>query len=301
MKIVIPGGAGFVGRNLVRIMIEDGYDPHNIVVIDSDGEKLRTFEKLNINVHQADLSEDGDWMKEFEKADYVVNLAAQISSPQFEPFHKNNILATKKVLEACEKAKVRRIIHFSSIAVLSVRKDHYAKTKLEGEELVKNCGLEYCVLRPSIMYGPTNEENIGYLIDFSRKFPIFPIPGHGKWPRQPIYIDDVCNLVISIMRDFPSNEVYNVNGRDIVYFKDMVKDVQKEMGGLKFRVRIPVSLFKFLMNSFQKLTGNVHFTEDQVDSLIAEEIFPEYPWWEEFDVEVTPFKDGVRKMMAYES
>lgn len=301
MKIVIPGGAGFVGRNLVRIMVEDGYDPNNIVVIDSDEKKLRKLEKLNINVHLADLAEDGEWMREFKGADYVVNLAAQISSPDYEPFYRNNILATKKVLEACEQAGVKRIVHFSSIAVLSVRKDHYAQTKLEGEELVKSCGLEYCVLRPSIMYGPTNEENLGYLIDFSRKFPIFPIPGHGKWPRQPIYIDDVCNLVLSIMRDFPSNEVYNVNGKDIVYFKDMVKDVQKQMGGLKFQVHLPVSLFKFLMIGFQKLTGNAHFTEDQVDSLTAEEIFPEYPWWEEFDIEVTSFEDGVRKMMAFES
>lgn len=301
MKIVIPGGAGFVGRNLVRNMIDKGYDPIDIIVIDSDEKKLKQFEKQKINGVLADLSEDGDWMKELKGADYVVNLAAQISSPDYEPFYRNNILATEKVLEACEKAGVKRILHFSSIAVLSVRKDHYAKTKLTGEELVKNSGLEYCILRPSIMYGPTNEENIGYLIDFSRKFPIFPIPGHGKWPRQPVYIDDICNLVISIMRDFPSNELYNVNGKDIVYFKDMVKDVQKQMGGIKIRVRLPVSLFKFLMISFQKLTGNVHFTGDQVDSLTAEEVFPVYPWWEEFDIEVTPFKDGVKKMMAFES
>lgn len=301
MKIVLLGGAGFVGRNLVRIMIGDGYEPMSIIAIDKDEMQLGKFEKLNINVHQADISVDGDWMNEFKGADYVINLAAQISSPDYDPFYRNNILATEKVLEACKKAGVKRIVHFSSIAVLSVRKDHYAKTKLDGEQMVKDSGLEYCILRPSIMYGPTNEENIGYLIEFSRKFPFFPIPGHGKWPRQPIYIDDVCNLVISIMRDFPSNEIYDVNGKDIVYFKDMVRDVQKQMGGLKFQIHLPVSLFKFLMMSFQKLTGNVHFTVDQVNSLIAEEVFPVYPWWEKFDIEVTSFEDGVKKMMAFES
>ena len=301
MKIVIPGGAGFVGRNLVRNMIEQGYDPNTIIVIDKDEEKLRNFNKLNIKTHLADLSDNGDWMEEFKGADYVVNLAAQISSLDYEPFHRNNILATEKILKASHKFGVKRIVHFSSIAVLSVRKDHYAKTKLEGEQMVEKSGLEYCILRPSIMYGPTNEENIGYLIEFSRKFPFFPIPGHGRWPRQPLYIDDVCNLVITIMRDFPSNELYNVNGKDIVYFKDMVRDVQKQMGGLKFQVHIPVELFKFLMVSFQRLTGNAHFTGDQVDSLTAEEIFPEYPWWEEFDIEITSFEEGVKKMMAFES
>ncbi len=47
------------------------------------------------------------------------------------------------------------------------------------------------------MYGPTDDKNIGYSIKFAEKFPFFPIPGHGKWPRQPIYIDDMCYLVIS--------------------------------------------------------------------------------------------------------
>jgi nucleoside-diphosphate-sugar epimerase len=301
MKIVLPGSAGFVGRNLVRTLIKEGYDPNSLVVIDKDEKRVRNIEEHNVSVHLADLSESGDWMDKFKGADYVVNLAAEISSPDYDPFYRNNILATKNVLEACKEAGVRRIIHFSSVAVLSVRKDHYAQTKSDGERLVENSGLDYCILRPSIMYGPTNEENIGYLIDFSRRFPFFPIPGHGMWPRQPIYVDDVCRLVIAIMNDFPHNKVYNINGKDVVYFRDMVRDVQKQMDGFKFQLRLPVSLFKLLMLSYQKLTGNTQFTVDQVNSLTAEEIFPEYPWWEEFDIEVTSFEDGVRKMMSSES
>lgn len=297
MRVVMPGSAGFVGRNLVRVLIEEGFKPENIIVIDKDQENINRLEKYQVETCLADLSEKGKWMREFDGADEVVNLAAQISSPEYEPFHRNNILATENIIEASRDAGIRRIIHFSSIAVLSVRRDHYAQTKLEGEELVKTSGLEYCVLRPSIMYGPTNDKNIGYLIRFSRAFPFFPIPGHGKWPRQPIYVDDVCRLVISIMKEFPTNEVLDINGKDVVYFRDMIRTVHRQLNGFKFELYVPVRLFKLLMMSYQKVTGDAEFTVDQVNSLTAEEVFPDYPWWEEFDIEFTPFEEGVRKMM----
>jgi hypothetical protein len=51
------------------------------------------------------------------------------------------------------------------------------------------------------------------------------------------------------------------------------------------------------MMAYQKLSGEVQFTSDQVDSLTAGEIFPNYAWWEEFDIDITNFEDGVKKMV----
>lgn len=299
MNIIIPGGAGFVGRNLIRVLNSENYAMKDVTVLDKNEKNLEYVKKYGMRTLHVDLAEKGDWCEEFEGKEIVINLIVQISSPEYEPFYRNNVLATKNVLEAAKNAGVERIIHFSSAAVLSVRKDYYAQTKLEGEELVKRSGLEYCILRPSIMYGPTDDKNIGFLIDFARKIPFFPIPGHGKWPRQPIYIDDVCYLVISIMHNFPENKVYSINGKDVIYFRDMIKIVLKQLGGFKFRVFLPVRLFKFLMMSYQKLTGNIQFTPDQVESLTAGEIFPNYAWWEEFDINITSFEEGVKRMLNH--
>ena len=298
--IVIPGGAGFVGRNLVRVLKSENYDMNEITVLDKSEKNLEYVKKYGVKARCVDLSEKGDWYDEFNGKEMVINLAAQISSPNPELLYRNNVLVTKNVLEAAEMANVKRIIHFSSAAVLSVRKDDYAKTKLEGEARVKKSGLEYCILQPSIMYGPTDDKNIGFLIDFARKLPCFPIPGHGKWPRQPIYIDDVCYLVISIMKNFPKNKVYSINGKDVIYFRDMIKIVLRQLGGFKFRIFLPVGLFKFLMMSYQRLTGRIQFTQDQVDSLTAGEIFPDYPWWEEFNIDITSFEEGVKRMVDFD-
>jgi len=296
LKIIIPGGAGFVGRNLVRILT-GSIPPKNITVIDKNADHLKMMEQYGINIVQADLSQPDKWYNLFSEQDVIIHLAAQISSQNEEDFFQNNIRTTENIIEAAQKFSISKIIFFSSAAVLSIRKDPYAETKLQAEKLVKQSGLNYCIIQPSIMYGPTDDKNIGYLINFAKKMPVFPIPGHGRWPRQPIYIDDMCYLILHFLEEFPENNVYSINGRDTIFFRDMVRMVFQELGGIKIMIPFPIPLFKVLMMTYQKISGNTQFTTDQVDSLASCDIFPEYPWWNEFHIKITPFREGIQKMI----
>jgi nucleoside-diphosphate-sugar epimerase len=294
-KVILPGGAGFVGRNLVKFLA--GVLPaENITVIDKSADHLQMVKKYGVKTVEADLSEKGTWYDLFSGQDVIIHLAAQISSLHDEDFQKNNVRATENIIEAAKAAAVSRIIFFSSAAVLSVRKDPYADTKLQAQELVRQSGLTYCIIQPSLMYGPTDDKNIGYLINFAKKMPVFPIPGHGRWPRQPIYIDDICRMILHFLDEFPENKVYPINGK-VIFYKDMINTVFRELGGFKMSVSLPIPVFKFLMVTYQKLIGNQQFTTDQVDSLSSCDVFPEYPWWDEFHIPVTPFNEGVRQML----
>jgi nucleoside-diphosphate-sugar epimerase len=296
LKIIIPGGAGFVGRNLVRILT-GSIPPENITVIDTDADHLMLVKQYGINIVQVDLSKRDTWYDLFSGQDVIIHLAAQISSQNDDDFYRNNIRTTENIIEAAKSASVPKIIFFSSAAVLSIRKDLYTETKLQAEQLVKQSGLKYCIIRPSIMYGPTDDKNIGYLINFAKKMPIFPIPGHGRWPRQPIYVDDICYLVLQFLEEFPENKVYSINGRDTLFFCDMVRMVFQELGGVKIMVPLPIPIFKFLMMIYQKISRKTQFTPDQVDSLASCDVFSEYPWWDEFHIPITPFQQGIRKMI----
>jgi nucleoside-diphosphate-sugar epimerase len=298
MRIIIVGGAGFVGRNLVRILYKENFLMKDVIIIDKDTTRIKESNKYGVIFIEADLSNYGEWKEFFNEGDIVINLAAQISAETDEPFQANNVEVTKNIIRACKESGIKKIIHFSSAAVISVRKDTYAETKKMGEQLVQDSGLNYVILQPSLMYGPTDDKNIGYLINFARKIPIFPIPGKGKWPRQPVYVDDVCNMLVKIINQFPQqNEIFIINGRDIVFFDDMIKEVHEQLGGFKLRVHLPIIIFKALMVTYQTLTGKKKFTTDQINSLTAGDVFPNYPWWDVFDVKVTSFNEGVAIML----
>jgi|GEM_PF-69993 len=343
MKILITGGAGFVGKNLIRAMKEVGFNPVDITVIDKNEANLNFVKNLGVTAVLADLSLPGQWGDNFDHQDLVITLQAQISGSQYDLFRKNNVDATQNVIAAAKKFGVKKIIHFSSAAVLSVRQDFYATTKKAGDELVKNSRLSYVILQPSLMYGPLDDKNIGWLINFAKKCPIFPIPGNGQYPRQPIYIDDMSHLVIEFIKNFPSeneatrNEiargssgarpqpsievgqsyrapsldqsrglteirsakagrVYSINGQQIINFREIISTVLKNMGGLRLAIYLPLPIFLFLLRIYDILFKSP-FTPDQIKSLTSGDVFPEYPWWDEFKIEMTSFDQGVKNML----
>jgi len=298
MKVLIAGGAGFVGKNLIRVMKEVGFNPVDITVIDKDEVNLNFVKNLGVTAVLADLSLPGQWGDNFDHQDLVITLQAQISGPKYEDFRRNNIEATQNVIEAAKKFGVKKIIHFSSAAVLSVRQDFYATTKKAGDELVKNSRLSYVILQPSLMYGPLDNKNIGWLINFAKKCPIFPIPGNGQYPRQPIYIDDMSHLVIEFIKNFPSEDrVYSINGQQVINFREIISTVLKNMGGLRTAVYLPLPIFLFLLRIYDILFKSP-FTPDQIKSLTSGDVFPEYPWWDEFKIEMTSFDQGVKNMLV---
>ncbi|MCX6741404.1 MAG: NAD(P)-dependent oxidoreductase, partial [Candidatus Parcubacteria bacterium] len=163
MKVIITGGAGFVGKNLIRVMRNEGFNPADITVIDKDEVNLDLVKNLGATAVLADLATPGRWSDNFANQDLIISLHAQISGPQYEDFKRNNVDATKNVLDAANKFGIKRIIHFSSAAVLSVRQDFYATSKKAGEELVKNNNLSHVIIQPSLMYGPLDNKNVGWL------------------------------------------------------------------------------------------------------------------------------------------
>jgi len=300
MKILITGGAGFVGRNLVRVMKEQGFNPAELTIIDKDEANLNFVKNLGAKTVLVNLATPGHWIDNFYGQDLIISLHAQISGPTYEPFKRNNIEATQNVVEAAKKFGVKKIIHFSSAAVLSVRQDFYASSKKTGDDLIKASGLDYVILQPSLMYGPLDDKNVGWLIKFARRCPIFPIPGNGRYPRQPIYIDDICRLVIKLIHNFPAGQVYSINGQKIVYFNEIVSTVLKNLGGCRVAVHLPLPIFLFLLKIYDALFKSP-FTPDQIKSLTSGDVFPEYPWWDEFDIKTTPFAEGVKIMLKKSS
>lgn len=287
-KIILPGGAGLVGQNLVAHLKRQGYD--HLVVLDKHQENLEILKQFHpdITVEYCDLAEPGDWEQHFFDADVVVQLQAQIGDLQIEPFIRNNILSTDHVLAAIKKYEVPYTVHISSSVVQSVANDHYTNTKKEQEQHVLNSGINCVVLRPTLMFGWFDRKHLGWLSRFMRKVPIFPIPGNGKYMRQPLYVGDFCSIIVSCIEKRISGEVYNITGLEKVDYVDIIRQIRRATRAKTLLVHIPYQLFYALLKLWALFDKNPPFTADQLQALVAHDEFEVIDWPGIFNVQPTP-------------
>ena len=293
LKIIIPGAAGLVGQNLIIALKEKGFN--NIIAIDKHNDNIKVLKQFHpdIEIIKADISEKGDWQSHCKNADVVIMLQAQIGAKSSEPFIRNNNESTRLMLETAKEKVIPYIIHVSSSVVESVADDNYTNTKKSQENMVLESGIDYCILRPTLMFGWFDRKHLGWLSRFMKNIPIFPIPGDGKYMRQPLYVRDFVNIIISCIDKRPINKIYNITGRENVDYVDIIKAIKHSIKSRTMILHIPYFLFWILLKIYSFFDRDPPFTTEQLKALIAGDEFEVIPWWDMFDVKPTPFQIAV--------
>jgi len=292
-KIILPGGAGLVGQNLVARLIDKGYK--NIVVLDKHRANLAILKKTQpkIVTEYADLAETGDWQQHFIEADVVVMLQAQIGGNNYQEFVRNNIDSTRNILNTVKDQNIPNLVHISSSVVESVSNDYYTNTKKEQEDMVLESGISAPILRPTLMFGWFDRKHLGWLSRFMKKVPIFPIPGDGKYMRQPLYSADFCDIIISCIENNIQSGRYNISGHENIDYIDMIREIKKAINSKTLIVRIPYQLFYFLLWIWAFFDKNPPFTTQQLKALTASDEFEVIDWPNIFDVKYTSFSEAI--------
>lgn len=294
-KIILPGGAGLVGQNLVARLKARGYT--NITVLDKHRANLDVLRKVqpDIIVDFADLVEDGDWTRHFDGAEVVVMLQAQIGGIAYGDFERNNVSSTSRVLDAIRSHRVPYLVHISSSVVESSAEDFYTNSKKEQEKLVLASGIPCPILRPTLMFGWFDRKHLGWLSRFMKKAPVFPVPGDGRYMRQPLYVGDFCGVIISCIENRVKDGIYNISGHEQVDYIDIIREIKSATGTRTPVVKIPYSLFYALLWTWALFDKNPPFTTQQLTALIAKDEFEVIDWPGKFGVPLTPFKAAIQE------
>jgi len=295
-KIVLPGGAGLVGQNLVARLKARGFV--NIVVLDKHRENLDILQAVQPDVvcEYADLAEPGNWLHHISSADVVVMLQAQIGGLHYEDFERNNIRSTELILDAIKSASnPPALVHISSSVVESVADDFYSRSKRIQEQIVVDSGISCPILRPTLMFGWFDRKHLGWLSRFMKKVPAFPIPGHGRYMRQPLYVGDFCDIIISCIDNPQLAGIHNISGREKIDYIDMIKAIRDVTGARTAVIRIPYSLFYLLLWVWSLFDRDPPFTTQQLAALTAGDEFEVINWPEIFNVRCTPFREALQQ------
>jgi nucleoside-diphosphate-sugar epimerase len=292
-KILLPGGAGLVGQNLVARLMAKGYK--NLVVLDKHSHNLHVLAKTHPQIAcvHADLSKPGEWMSHFHEATAVVMLQAQIGGVSYSDFEKNNLDATRIILDLVKKNQTPGLIHISSSVVESVADDFYTRSKRLQEKMVVESGISCPILRPTLMFGWFDRKHLGWLSRFLEKAPVFPIPGHGRYMRQPLYAGDFCDIIISCMENSIDPGIYNISGHEKMDYIDIIREIRRSKGIRTPIVKIPYWLFSFLLRVWALFDRNPPFTTQQLKALVARDEFEVIDWPAIFGVRCTPFREAI--------
>jgi nucleoside-diphosphate-sugar epimerase len=293
-RILITGGAGLVGQNLVHRLRCRGY--RELVVIDKHGANTATLIRLQpgVEVIAADLACAGSWRNAFAGVDTLIVNHAQISAIEERPFIDNNVTATLNVLAAAKEHNVPHVIHISSSVVNSRARDFYTESKKTQERMVIDSGLSACILRPTLMFGWFDRKHLGWLARFMRRTPVFPVPGDGRYKRQPLFVRDFCDIIISCIETPQPNRTFNISGREPIDFVDLLREIRNVTEMRTPLVCIPYGSFRLLLRLFAMLNRNPPFTTAQLDALVIPEVFEVIDWPQIFGVVATPLAEALR-------
>jgi nucleoside-diphosphate-sugar epimerase len=297
--IVITGAAGLVGQNLIPRLKARHAGP--LIAIDKHPANTKTLARLHpdVRVIEADLAVDGAWREAFAEARALVLNHAQIGALTEAPFIANNVTATRNVLAAAKASGVGYIVHVSSSVLNSAARDFYTETKRAQEALVVESAIPACILRPTLMYGWFDRKHLGWLARFMVRTPLFPVPSHGRYLRQPLYVGDFCDLIAACLDKPRPGQAYNISGQERIDYIDLIRAIREATAARTAIVRLPYGVFWALLKVYALIDRDPPFTTSQLAALVIPETFEVIDWPGIFGVRATPIAEALRETFQH--
>lgn len=271
-KLFITGISGFIGRTIAKNALAMGYD---VSGTDRAGSSIG-----NIKVQKADIRDTNAMLRLTKKMDYVIHAAAITSNLEFETrldyCYDVNVNGFNSVIQAAYRNNCERFVYASSSAVykdkfsedtvlgIHSQKNHYAKTKMINEMVAQSYNdlgrLDTVGTRFFNVYGPGETQKGNYasiislFIDQVKKNGTIKIYGTGKQSRDLIYVEDVANVTLRLLRKGRPG-IYNVGTGKTTSYNDIADMVSS---GKKIHVPNPLSSYQLLTKAdTRKLLGAI--------------------------------------------
>lgn len=242
MKVLVTGGTGFVGREMLWRLHEAG---HTIRLV---SRRSRTPELNQLAYrYRAELVEaSGDVPASLATAvqgcEAVIHLVGIISESGPSTFERVHVDYTRAILAAATASGVSRFIHMSALGTRPHARARYHQTKWQAEELVRNSGLAWTIFRPSVIYG-REDGFVNMLAGIARWSPVVPIFGPGRNQLQPIAVEDVAKaFVASVENPAAIGQTYDLCGTEVFTMGQIWAAILRVTRRKRWPLRIPMGL-----------------------------------------------------------
>ncbi len=242
--IYVTGANGFIGQSLVNFLSTEGY--HVYALLRPNSIPAFTLNQ-NVQVVHGDLTDLESLKRTIPKSSVVVNLAANPYHPTLS--YLVNTAGTAKLIAASKVNKVSKLIHISSQATKIKKQGVYAITKNQSDELVRQSGLNWIILKPSLVYGEGERGLFNKIKSLASLLPYVPVFGDGETKIYPIEVGDLAHIIEQVILDNASNSSeFDVGSRAAITYNTLYKTITKTK-----LVHVPVWMGLLLSKVFSVL------------------------------------------------
>jgi uncharacterized protein YbjT (DUF2867 family) len=263
--ILVTGGTGFVGNEIVRKLLEGA---SSVRVLARHPEKARALAGPLCQLHEGDVTSASSVLNaitpEIETVIHLVGILAESRGAAFRAVH---VEGTRNVVEACKSRGVSRLLHMSALGAREGAASTYHRTKWEAEEIVRASGLDYTIFRPSVIFGPLDHFT-NVFARMMRLLPVVIVPGSGKNMMQPVFVEDVARaFTLSLKRKDTVGRTLELGGPEALTFDEIIEKIGEVTGHKRMKLHMPMPLMKANALLAEKLLSKPPFSRDALKML----------------------------------
>lgn len=266
-RVAILGGAGFIGRYIVKRLAERG----DVVAVGGRDAASARYLRLKGEVGQVGLFnlsiDDESVLPAFVAGnDAVINLVGILHESGRQRFETLHHVGPARLARLAREAGVERFVHISALGADPRSPSIYARTKAAGEGAVRDAFPTATILRPSVVFGP-EDQFFNRLATMAMISPVIPLIGGGETRFQPVYVGDVAEAAVRVIDDSTTaGRTYELGGPKVYTMRELTELLLAEIHRKRLLVNLPFGLAG-LQARFLSLLPEPPLTPDQVEML----------------------------------
>jgi nucleoside-diphosphate-sugar epimerase len=280
MKLFVTGATGFTGSRTVPLLLTGGMELRCLYRPGSDRSVLP---QPGIEWVLGDVSDREKLASLMEGSQVLLNLA----SLGFGHAHA--------ILAAAREANVQRAVFISTTAIFTRLNARSKAIRLAAEAAIEKSGLEYTILRPTMIYGNGRDRNISRLVRWLRYLPLIPVFGDGEHLQQPVHVDDVAGAIAGCLSSARSiRKSYNIPGERPLTYNQVIDTIAAQLNKRVWKVHLPFGPIAAVLQFLEQIHLPFPIKSEQVLRLNEDKDFTYVEAQRDFDYRPRSFADGIR-------
>jgi NADH dehydrogenase len=235
-RILLIGSTGYLGSELTEKLKSAGFDFTVLL-----RKKIPGF---NGRYLLGDLLDKSFLFENIRNFDLIIDLAAVIRTINKERYSENT-RGLSNLIAAMEHNNVKRLIYISTQNVNLSAKGPYATSKEACEKILMSTGLEYMIIRPSIIYGIDRQNDFYRLVKLIKRWAIVPVIGSGNNKFQPVLKCDVADFIIRSVNNFERNKIAEIAGKEIVSMNQVIDYISGKLKVSRYKIFVKPKYLKY--------------------------------------------------------